>query len=818
MPAPDLYGAAGQQYGIDPLLLQAQAQVESGGNPLATSPAGAEGLMQIMPQTAAGLGVANPYDPTQAVPGGARYLAEGYKATGSPAGAVAYYHGGPNQANWGPKTQAYVAKVAAEYQKLKAARTPGDAGAEAAGATVAPVDTTPPPSSYDVFKAWGVGVPTPAAAPTPTPAEPAAPTSADIFKAWGVGAAPKDDGVTTITVTPNAPAVSTPDLDATMQRLRAGQAAPDAPPSLPPPTPDTKPLLSIDGAPYVAPNVIASLAPVGAGLVRGARDVIDPAAEFLARHLSPIFGGPSGADVAAGDANALTAYTKANRGNALAGMGRAGGQIATTLPIIATGAGALGAAGEGLAAGADAVAPALGTAARGIDNFVSGSGGGNMLARALSRATAGAGQGTAVGALTSGQSDQPIGDQIKQGAETGAVLGGAVIPAVAAAGRGAYNALTNSGLNSEVANLANAATSKFGIPLRADQVSASPFVQKLGQMVRQMPGSGLNDGQIQSAFTRAVGKTFGLDTDSITQPAIIARRNAIGDTLNSIESAHAVKLDDAFQNQLANIESTAHTALSPDEANTVSRVINGVLANVKDDDTISGETFGNLIHKGSPLDAATDNQNSNIASAASAVKEALRGALARSLPPDVQKAYQDARFQYKNLMTVAPLVVKGAPGEISPAALQSRVNVQNGPFGQSGDLGELAQIGQRFLKEPRDSGTPLGMTILHAITRPGALLGELATSGLIGGHYAGASPLEMLGGVAAGGAGLATNRLLAGILNSRPVVNRLIRSGLANGSGTANPLADAIVSPQMLQAGVVGTNRLIAGPNASAPR
>ncbi|HZP44555.1 MAG TPA: lytic transglycosylase domain-containing protein [Candidatus Binataceae bacterium] len=65
---------AGWAYGIDPELLQAIAQVESSGNADAVSPAGALGLMQLMPTTAAQFGVADPFDPAESIVGAARVL------------------------------------------------------------------------------------------------------------------------------------------------------------------------------------------------------------------------------------------------------------------------------------------------------------------------------------------------------------------------------------------------------------------------------------------------------------------------------------------------------------------------------------------------------------------------------------------------------------------------------------------------------------------------------------------------------------------------------------------------------------------------
>src|SRR5262245_12590530 len=63
-----------ERYGVDTRLVEAIVQVESAGNPMAVSPKGARGLMQLMPERAVELGVRDSFDPRQNVDGGVRHM------------------------------------------------------------------------------------------------------------------------------------------------------------------------------------------------------------------------------------------------------------------------------------------------------------------------------------------------------------------------------------------------------------------------------------------------------------------------------------------------------------------------------------------------------------------------------------------------------------------------------------------------------------------------------------------------------------------------------------------------------------------------
>jgi cell wall-associated NlpC family hydrolase len=164
---------AARDQGVDPALLKGLVQAESGFNPNAVSKVGAQGLTQLMPDTARGLGVTDSFDPLQNLEGGARFLAGALKRFGGNEQlALAAYNAGPGAVTrYGgippfAETQAYVPRVLGYASQFRA-----EGFGQTPSLTPATTTATTTPSAVAAPGANGLTGSLPATAPTASAAD-----------------------------------------------------------------------------------------------------------------------------------------------------------------------------------------------------------------------------------------------------------------------------------------------------------------------------------------------------------------------------------------------------------------------------------------------------------------------------------------------------------------------------------------------------------------------------------------------------------------------------------------------------------------------
>jgi hypothetical protein len=130
---------ASDRYRLDPDLLDSVIRAESGFNPHAVSPKGAQGLMQLMPGTASKLGVPNAFDPEANVDGGTRYLRELLERYNFDLiKALAAYNAGPHRVEQYKgvppyrETRHYVASIVRDFNRKKLAQQKAEKAAKLA--------------------------------------------------------------------------------------------------------------------------------------------------------------------------------------------------------------------------------------------------------------------------------------------------------------------------------------------------------------------------------------------------------------------------------------------------------------------------------------------------------------------------------------------------------------------------------------------------------------------------------------------------------------------------------------------------------------
>lgn len=529
------------------------------------------------------------------------------------------------------------------------------------------------------------------------------------------------------------------------------------------------------------PTLLGAIKRFGIGALRGNKDVIDTGAEGLAKGTSAIADKILPEDLAtpirqskdtmlAENKTARDLYNKEYPSTegfipSAAEFGRVAGNITGSLPLMPT----------KIMGAIDTAAGALPTLAGKAAPFV------NRLMAASGKGAVGGG---IIEGLSSSKNDKSLAENIGTGLLSGA-LGGPIVEGGGALGQ-ALGSKVIGGISSTRAALAERAQ-QLGIELKGSQVSDSHFLQKLNQVSGWLPFSGEGTDKVVGQFHRAISKTFGKDTEEIT-PALV--KQALTDTgakMNTIKQGVTVDAGTQLQQDFIGILRDATSNLQDAEVKPIFNNLRSIAKMIDpNSNTMTADVYHNITKYDGLLSKLQNNSNPNIANAANQIRTKLEDALERSMTPQQLQEWRNLKLQYKSGKTVQELLESDRDGTANPLGLLRKVVQSPGGKLGAGDLGELADIGREFFKQPADSGTPLGNFILKNAPLLHNPISALSAG--TGALLSGAPLLSLI----EGGIGLAANRGVRSAINSKFVRDSLINSAKGKTQGVTNTITNAI--------------------------
>jgi len=386
-------------------------------------------------------------------------------------------------------------------------------------------------------------------------------------------------------------------------------------------------------------------------------------------------------------------------------------------------------------------------------------------------------------------------------AGAGAVVGGVVVPkAVGAVVEGSKAALKGLAGNITPQALALAARAKeLGIPVNAAQLGDSKFLKTLASSLEQMPftGGAKSAAAQRTAFTNAVGKTFGEDADKLTPEVYAAAKARLGTQFNELAARNNLDVTPALKTKLAGIAAEAEGTAADDTKRAVANIIGrtteqaetkggAVPAQMSSVLGADGQPFVKVAASSTPattkLPGATyssiDSELSNIIKAggekglyAKRMQEAIRNAMDDSISPADQALWTETRTQYKNLKAVRNTVAKDmGNGDVPPSQLMNALTSTDAgkeamAMGKRGALGEIGQIGKQFVRD--------------SVPNSGTAQRAMAMGLIGGGGYAFGADPTTIAGMMVGGA--TAGRMINKVLNSPKTIEALGKQGLTIG-------------------------------------
>lgn len=333
-------------------------------------------------------------------------------------------------------------------------------------------------------------------------------------------------------------------------------------------------------------------------------------------------------------------------------------------------------------------------------------------------------------------------------------LAGAGGQAINAAGAGlARGAISR--MEPAAANLARKAEG-YGLNLGLPALSDNPLVRTVASQMERLPFSGATKRARanQSEFNRQVAKTIGVDSDKLTPDVFAQAKGRLQNAFETLTGRNDLTFDTGHVSQIKGLLDEVSRLGGSDTARMVKGWAHELFSKVDAAGKIPGKAYQSFDSRVSKVLKAGGEPAYYLGQ----LRDIARGAMDASVSAKDRAAWALARKQYAALKTVEPLAAKATDGNISPQALMGRVTADSAgkirmASGKGGDLGDLARIGQRFLKAAPNSGTA----------------DRLLVNAAVGGGLYGAQQQGLIdpGTAAAVGGGLLLNRLGLNALNSR---------------------------------------------------
>lgn len=289
----------------------------------------------------------------------------------------------------------------------------------------------------------------------------------------------------------------------------------------------------------------------------------------------------------------------------------------------------------------------------------------------------------------------------------------------------------------QVAQLAQKAES-YGIPLRPDMLSNNKIMRMVGEALEKVPLSGAKNEQRQTAFNKAIMGTIGAEGAEKLTPDVFAKAlDQSGGMIGNLSEKYPVPLSGGLATKLNEHVAQAKKFETADVANIVESYVKEIQDKVKNG-AVDGTAFRKLRTKLTGQMRRTN--NGDLKHALDELDDTMLDAIQGQLTPEELQGFNTARRQYANAKTLEPMVAKSPTGDMSPAALMGRMTATGSgksmmAKGKAGELGDIARIGQQFLKEPASSGTT-ERSIAYGLLGGGAAINPYVAAMLYGGANA----------------------------------------------------------------------------------